>query len=220
MSFAQVFGNWPKWFHIFGQCSSLPRPSDQLLSSSSINYFQRVTELKPLKYVPAITLAILALALSIVASILSSFFVNFWVITSFSTVLTVLNAVILSSFSLIVLFTAAQTLCQPNDFRQLYAVIAFIEELARGKLTLELNRLRSFLIKRMVYVCIGHTFSYLQTPVLQPMTATTTELWFTMLIMRILILITYFHNPHTIPHRVTRLYVEQSCETIRKSSEC
>lgn len=190
MSFARVFGDFPKWFHLLGQSSS--PPSDRIPTSSEHNALQRVYT-NQWKYVPSGVLILFAICVSSFVCILSKFFTNYTLKDSYSAVLVAQLGFLLTTFSLIVLLAAGQTFFISSRFEQLYAQIDVIEQLASKKTAWDLIGLRRYLISRLGLVSIGFLIPYIITLSSKPMTLNNLALLGCVFILRFLSLITFFH---------------------------
>lgn len=191
MSFACVFGNFPKWFHILGQSSS--SPIDQLLTSSASNYFQRV-HTNALKYIPVGVLFLFTTVVTVVVCLYSSFWdqLTYTLSSGFSKVINAQNAIILAVDSFTIFIAVCQTIFLSPYFSQLFAQISNIEMLSRKKITWDLLGLRRFLQRRMFYVCAGYLLPYSSILLSKPPTATNLTLLTCDFTLKTLTLISYF----------------------------
>lgn len=191
MSFACVFGNFPKWFHVLGQSAAVP--ADQLMSSSARKYFQRVHS-NALNYVPVAVLLIITTIVTIVVCIYSSTWdkLTYTLSSGFSQVIIVQNAIILTVDSFTILIAVGQAVFLSPHFAHLFAQINVIEHLSRKKITWDLFGLRRFLIRRMFYVCAGYSLPYISILLTKPATASNLILLGGDFQLKTLTLVSYF----------------------------
>lgn len=191
MSFARVFGDFPKWFHILGQSSSTP--PDQLLSASARNYFHRV-HANALKHIPVAALVLITIPVTIVVCLYSGFWaqLTYTLSSGFSKIINAQNAFILAVDSFTISITVSQTIFLSPDFSQLFTQINIIEHLSRPNIKWDLFGLRRFVIRRMFYVCAGYTLPYVTILLIKPNTVPFLILLGGDLILKSLTLISFF----------------------------
>lgn len=191
MSFARVFGSFPKWFHILGQCS--PSRIDQLSTSSASNHFQCVRN-NVLKHIPVVVLLLLTSTVTVVVCWYSSFWdqLTYTLSSGFSKVINAQNAIILAVDSFTIFIAAGQTIFLSPNFSQLFAQINNIEALSRKKINWDLHGLRRFLRHRMLFVCAGYLLPYSSILLSKPPTATNLTLLSGDFTLKTLTLISYF----------------------------
>lgn len=190
MSFASVFGNYPMWFHILGQHNSLP--PEQLLSPTARNYFRRVHG-AGLKHLPALSLSFFAIFIWTSVCCFSKFFTDYSISQSFSLVLMTILGLFLTLFLFLILLAVAFNFVFSSDFDLLYMQINSIEQLARTRITWNLTDLRTYMSRLMFIVLAAHSLSYAEKFTKGQMTLNAMAMMYSVLIMRIFTMFTYFH---------------------------
>lgn len=191
MSFACVFGDFLKWFHILGQSST--EPPDQLLPSGGRNYFRRMQR-SAFKFIPTMLLLVISIVVTIFVCLYSSFWdkLTYTLSNDFSKVINIQNEIILSIDTITIIVAVAQTLFLSSYFAELFAQITTIEHLSRKKITWDLYGLRRSVIWQMFCVCAGYMLPYTAILLTKPITANFLILLGGDFILKSLTLISYF----------------------------